>query len=223
MRGTAGFRVSPVLWGVLGVSVRADGGLLPGTELRPRVPRTDWRATQCIFGNPSADQRLLSMLSLIWIIPVWFLAFNRARLLSVGILHVSLPRSKQDVIPPTPADKLAQLLEDEQVENAPCGHFVVVVIRDAVPVQAFQGLGKRHDQGDGERIGVTEDLSSSTKCKIWLSLQGRLTAMAATKFAGRFLKPKHRETDQAQKYETQVWTINMTGIMARSVNFSAVS
>lgn len=47
--------------------------------------------------------------------------------------------------------------------------------------------------------------------------------MAATKLDWRFLKRKHLATMKAHKYETAVWTTKMTGMMARSVNFSAVS
>jgi hypothetical protein len=47
--------------------------------------------------------------------------------------------------------------------------------------------------------------------------------MAATKFDCRFLKRQHFATTKEQKYETKVWTIKMTGMIARSVSFSAVN
>lgn len=47
--------------------------------------------------------------------------------------------------------------------------------------------------------------------------------MAATKLACLFLNRKHRETMVEQRYETEVWMTKMTGMMARSVSFSAVS
>lgn len=50
-----------------------------------------------------------------------------------------------------------------------------------------------------------------------------LTAMAATKFDWRFWNRKHRDTIKEQKKETNVWTMKMKGMMARSVSFSAVS
>jgi hypothetical protein len=51
----------------------------------------------------------------------------------------------------------------------------------------------------------------------------RLTAMAATKLDCRFLNRQHRETTAEQRYETEVWMMKMTGMMARSVSLSAVS
>lgn len=47
--------------------------------------------------------------------------------------------------------------------------------------------------------------------------------MAATKFDCRFLKRQHFATTKEQKYETRVWTIKITGMIARSVSFSAVN
>ena len=47
--------------------------------------------------------------------------------------------------------------------------------------------------------------------------------MAATKLDWRFLKRQHLVTTKEQKYDTQVWTIKMTGMIAKSVSFSAVN
>jgi hypothetical protein len=49
------------------------------------------------------------------------------------------------------------------------------------------------------------------------------TAMAATKLDCRFLNRQHFETMKEQKYETKVCTMKITGMIARSVSFSAVN
>ena len=50
-----------------------------------------------------------------------------------------------------------------------------------------------------------------------------LTAIAVTKLDRRFLNRKHFETTKAHRYDTKVWMMKIKGMMARSVNFSAVS
>src|SRR5690606_15687968 len=62
----------------------------------------------------------------------------------------------QDMVAPTPPDQLAELLEDQQVENASRSHFVIIVTRYFIPVQPLQRLRERDDKRDGERIGVSE-------------------------------------------------------------------
>lgn len=47
---------------------------------------------------------------------------------------------EQNMIAPTPANELAELLKDEKVQNAAGGDLVVVVVRNAVPVEALEGL-----------------------------------------------------------------------------------
>jgi hypothetical protein len=49
-------------------------------------------------------------------------------------------RSQQHMVSPTPANQLTQLLKDQQIQDTSGGDFIVVVIRNLVPVEAFEGL-----------------------------------------------------------------------------------
>lgn len=62
------------------------------------------------------------------------------------------------MVSPAPADELAQLLEDKQIQDAACGYIVVVIVRDAIPVEALDSLGKGRDERDREGVGVPENL-----------------------------------------------------------------
>ena len=47
---------------------------------------------------------------------------------------------EKDVITPGPAEELAQLLEDEKVEDSAGGDLVIVVAWNLIPVEATYGL-----------------------------------------------------------------------------------
>jgi hypothetical protein len=65
------------------------------------------------------------------------------------VAQVVFSRCQQHAISPGPPNKLAELLEDEQVQDTTGSDFVVVIVRDAVPVEAAEGLGEGDDEGDG--------------------------------------------------------------------------
>jgi hypothetical protein len=67
------------------------------------------------------------------------------------------------MVSPTPANELAQLLEDEQIENTTGSHLVIVIVRDAVPVETLEGLGEGHDERDREGVGVAKHLLNKTQ------------------------------------------------------------
>ena len=50
-----------------------------------------------------------------------------------------------------------------------------------------------------------------------------LTPIATTKLRGLFEKPKALETRAETRNETKVWTMKMTGMMARSISLSVVN
>jgi hypothetical protein len=64
-------------------------------------------------------------------------------------LQVLLSWREKDAIPPTPTNKLAQLLKNQQVEYSTRCDFVIIVVGNPVPVKAAQGLRKRYDKRDG--------------------------------------------------------------------------
>jgi hypothetical protein len=174
-----------------------------------------------------AHQRLIRV-CLVGIIGVMRLALLDARVRAIRALSFfeeSFLGRQQNMVSPAPADQLAQLLEDKQIENPPRGYLIVVVVRDAVPVEAFEGLRERDHEGNGEGVGVAKHLMDRNVSHN--NSDGdhmiTLTAMAATKLDLRFLNRKHLETRKEQEYETTVWTTKITGMIARSVSFSAVS
>lgn len=56
-----------------------------------------------------------------------------------------------------------------------------------------------------------------------MSQKERLTPIAVTKFAGRFLNLNALDTPTETRYETKVCTMKITGMIASSTNLSAVN
>lgn len=63
---------------------------------------------------------------------------------------------QEHVVSPGPPEELAELLENEEVQDSAGADFFVVVTGDSVPVEAGDGHGEREDEGDGEGVGVAE-------------------------------------------------------------------
>jgi hypothetical protein len=52
------------------------------------------------------------------------------------------------MIPPAPAQKLAELLEDQKVQNPTSSNLVIIITGNFVPMKALQSLRKRYYEGD---------------------------------------------------------------------------
>lgn len=59
---------------------------------------------------------------------------------------------EEDVVAPGPADELAKLLEDEEVEDSAGSDFVIVITRDTVPVKPRNRHRQRQHQRNWQRI-----------------------------------------------------------------------
>lgn len=107
----------------------------------------DRRGSRNFVRGSRSDQGLIRV-GLLWIIGIVRLA-----ILDPGtfgfILDVSFLGREQDMIAPAPPHQLAQLLEYQQIQDPPGSHFIVVVVGHPIPMEAFQGLGQRDDEGDG--------------------------------------------------------------------------
>lgn len=66
-------------------------------------------------------------------------------------------RGQEDMIAPAPPDELAELLKDEEIENAASGDLVIVVAGNAIPVQALESLRQGNDERDGQGVGIAKD------------------------------------------------------------------
>lgn len=124
------------------------------------VFRIDALAVALVFGLPieAVDQNLdLGFLVLFIVIS---LSFFGDLLAVLGILVLG---SQEDVIAPAPADELTKLLEDKKIQDASRTDLVVVISRNLVPVQALEGLRKREDERNGQRVGVAKDAHGGDK------------------------------------------------------------
>lgn len=57
-----------------------------------------------------------------------------------AVVYVLFGWCKENVIAPTPTNKLTQLLEDQEVEDTSCSNFFIVIAWNLIPMKSFKGL-----------------------------------------------------------------------------------
>jgi hypothetical protein len=133
------------------ISARVHRGCFPGVKYIGAIVRASWLLGRAIGGVPCPYQGLVRI-HLLWVVGISLLALRDCRLsiVSFPLLNVSLLWCKKNTVSPAPANELAKLLKDEQVENTARCDFIVIIVRNSIPVESIQRLRKRDDKRDGK-------------------------------------------------------------------------